>query len=420
MNILYIASLQRFPGHHAGYAHAMNICKGMKGLGHDVHILARADESHPGGSSDEIEGLPVAYVRWPLKFRNWAGTFLSSRSDFKGFIREWDIDIVHERFEMPFAVCTFHAKRAGFPHVLEANSPFVEEFYSPGHPLFRVTSLLRRMQFKRTRRIIVQTPLLRRMLKPVSDTPMEVIPNGADPQMFTPGEASPGEGAALRQRYGIGESDRVIGFSGSFRYWHGAQDLIAAMEKMEHKDARLLLMGGGNNLDEMRELARRCPASERIVFTGPLDHVEIPAHLRLCDVLVAPFNTQADPLTREVFARHGMWWSPLKIFEYMAVGRPVVASGLGMIPEYLKAEEKEEEEEKPAAAAAAGITYPEGDVKALSETIGRILGNPVEARRLGKNGRKRALELYTWEKQARRTVEVYEKVLRSQSSWQSP
>ena len=160
MNILYIASLQKFPGHHAGYTHAMNICKGIKKLGHDVHILARADGEHPGGSTAHIEGMPVHYVHWPLKLRHWAGTYRRSKSGFRRFMDELEIDIVHERFEMPFAICTFHANRLKVPHILEANSPFVEEFYSPRHPLFRVTSHLRKMQFARTRRIIVQTPLL--------------------------------------------------------------------------------------------------------------------------------------------------------------------------------------------------------------------------------------------------------------------
>jgi len=414
MNILYIASLQRFPGHHAGFTHAVNMAKGLERIGHEVHVLARADRAHPGGSSGQVGGMSVHYVDWPLKLRSWPGTYLRSRSDFRRFTGEWDIDIVHERFEMPFAICTFHSRRDGVPHVLEANSPFVEEFYRPGHPLFMIASFFRGMQFERTHRIIVQTPLLRKMFRDMTDTPVEVVPNGADPEIFSPGEASADEGAALRERYGIDEGDTVIGFSGSFRYWHGAQDLIAAMEHIRDGSARLLLMGGGRNLEAMKTLARRSPSGGRITFTGPVDHEQVPAHLRLCHILAAPFNTGADPLTRDVFARYGMWWSPLKIFEYMSVGRPVVSPDLGMIPEYLGLREKPGKDHGHGASdqpAPAGFTYPEGDARALAERIDRLMKNPDEARRMGENGRNRVLEKYSWEEQARKTVRIYEKVL---------
>jgi len=155
-----------------------------------------------------------------------------------------------------------------------------------------------------------------------------------------------------------------------------------------------------------------------------VEYDQVPAHLRLCDILAAPFNTRIDPLTRDVFARHDMWWSPLKVFEYMAVGRPVVSSDLGMIPEYLGLTGKRNNVESMEnidndtmentdndTITGAGILYPEGDIKALADCIVTLLDDPGKAQRMGEVGRKRVLDNYSWEKQAELTVEIYKKVI---------
>lgn len=109
-----------------------------------------------------------------------------------------------------------------------------------------------------------------------------------------------------------------------------------------------------------------------IIFTGPVDYKEVPKYLASSDVLVAPFNTKTDRKRREAFRRYGMWWCPIKIFEYMATAKPVVASNVGEVPEYIKA---------------AGLIYKEGDTRELAEKIVTLLQNEELSVMLGKEGK---------------------------------
>jgi len=158
----------------------------------------------------------------------------------------------------------------------------------------------------------------------------------------------------------------------------------------------LMIGGGGDDLEKCRALARREGVDERVIFTGKVPYAELPGYLDLCDVLAAPFSPKKDAQRAAVFDRYGLWWCPLKLFEYMAMGKPVVASSVGVIPDYLHG---------------AGLLYPEGDTGELADRLEKLLSDGALRERLGKAGRKLVEEKYNWTEVARQTLRLYERIL---------
>jgi glycosyltransferase involved in cell wall biosynthesis len=103
----------------------------------------------------------------------------------------------------------------------------------------------------------------------------------------------------------------------------------------------------------------------------------MPGCIGAMDVAVAPYDASPD-----------FYFSPLKLFEYMAAGRPVIAAGIGQIAECLRDGET-------------GLLYPPGDVSALAQRIGQVIDDPDGARRLGEAARAEAIANHSWDRNAR-------------------
>jgi glycosyltransferase involved in cell wall biosynthesis len=311
----------------------------------------------------------------------------------KRTVREERIQIIQERHEMRLDMSPLSTRLLGIPSVLEVNSPFIEEAFPEGSFSFRSRNFFRRLGFDSATAIVVQTALLKKIISNVTDTPIHVIPNGADPELFHPGAGSGG----LAGKLGLGQ--KVVGFAGAFHPWHGALDLVEAFALMKRPGTQLLMIGGGgDDLERCRALARKNGIDSSVIFTGKVPYAALPEYLDACDVLVAPFSPGRDRLRAAIFERYGLWWCPLKLFEYMAMGKPVVASEVGVIPEYLDG---------------AGLLYPEGDTTALAQRILDLLADGSLARKLGSEGRRRVEQKYNWTEVARRTVGLYEEILKS-------
>jgi glycosyltransferase involved in cell wall biosynthesis len=402
MKVLYLAQHQRFSGDHAGFAHVSNFTKALSALGPKVVLAAKPPEK--GSSTPEAgPNLELRLVEWELEYPlpfgplprlrpqlDWAEPARALRW-VKRVVKEDGIDIIQERHEMRLDLGPLSTRFLGVPSVLEVNSPFIEEAFPEGSFSFRSRNFFRRLGFDSASAIVVQTALLKKIISRHTGTPVHVIPNGADPALFRPGAGS----ASLRKKLGLGGS--VVGFAGAFHPWHGAPDLVEAFARLKRPGAQLLMLGGGgDDLEKCRVLARKAGIEDRVVFTGKVPYAELPGYLDLCDVLAAPFSPGKDEKRAAVFERYGLWWCPLKLFEYMAMGKPVVASSVGVIPGYVEG---------------AGLLYPEGDPAALAERLEELLADGAKRERLGKAGRKLVEEKYNWTAVARQTLRLYEAIL---------
>lgn len=200
-----------------------------------------------------------------------------------------------------------------------------------------------------------------------------VVPNGVDLA----------EVARARQAV-QGNPDRgLIGWIGSFGPWHGAPVLIQALALLP-ASARLLLIGDGSGRDECIALAKAIGVEARVEWAGSLPHDVALRRLAGCSVLASPHIDTPG---------HRFFGSPTKVFEYMAIGRPIVASRLEQIGELL------------ADSVTARLVEP-GDPRVLADALAWVLENPVEADRLGESARLEARARHSWAMRAASIVEA--------------
>ncbi|HEX6827566.1 MAG TPA: glycosyltransferase family 4 protein [Burkholderiales bacterium] len=207
---------------------------------------------------------------------------------------------------------------------------------------------------------------------------VHVVPNGIDPAVFAPGAADP----ALRARWKIPEGP-VLGFVGGLRPWHGVEVLPQLLDRLtpRHPAAALVIVGDGPLRAGLEQALDQLGLRARAVFTGAVHHEEIPGLMRLFDVALAPYP----PL------EHVFYFSPLKLFEYMACGVPVVASRSGQIGEVIES-------------GATGLLYPPGDFDALAAACDRLLANADERRAMGERAARLIHGKFTWDHNARRAM----------------
>ena len=194
------------------------------------------------------------------------------------------------------------------------------------------------------------------------------------------------EDVGLRQT--PGKIGPVVGYAGHLYPWKGPDVLIAAIERLP--GVRALVVGGlagEADLERVRALADRI-APGRVTFAGQVDPPRVAGLLRQADVLVVP-NTPG-----RVSAAYT---SPLKLFEYMASGRPIVASDLPALREVLRPDEN-------------AVLVEAGDAGSLAAGLARVLGDAALASRLAAQAREDVRE-WTWARRAERIEALLEAVM---------
>ena len=176
-----------------------------------------------------------------------------------------------------------------------------------------------RLNLAAAARIFVVSDVERKNLERVGIPSEKIIinPNGVDTDLFLPG----GEGAGVRSSLGITDEEILVGFVGTFGPWHGVLALAEAINLIPSESPiRFLLVGSGSLQDEMKRMLNAEENTGRVIFTGAVGHDNVPALLDACDVLVSPHVPLAEGAD--------FFGSPTKLFEYMAMGKGIVASRL--------------------------------------------------------------------------------------------
>jgi glycosyltransferase involved in cell wall biosynthesis len=296
-------------------------------------------------------------------------------------VRRFAPDFIYERYSLWGLAGFGAAKRCRLPFVLEVNAPLVyeQQRYRGG---MICASLARRIEGRVWRGadlvIAVSEALSSHLMEVgVNSTRVQVLPNGVDSGWFL----AKAEGLRARKHADL-ENCFVVGFVGSFKRWHGADFLLAAFEDFHRSEpsSHLLLIGDGPLKSSLQDRARQAGLEKAVTFTGVVAHDDIPRYLATMDVAVAPYP-----------ALENFYYSPLKLFEYMAAGRAVVASRTGQIAQVLSH-------------GVNGLLYEAGDQAGLVNCLYRLAENPALREELGRNARS-ASQAFTWERNAARVVE---------------
>jgi len=211
-----------------------------------------------------------------------------------------------------------------------------------------------------------------------------INPNGVEPDRYRPDL----DASALRERLGLA-GKAVIGFIGTFGPWHGAEVLARAFVQVLASQpglrdrVRLLWIGDGATLPAVRAILRDGDADAASVFAGLVPQADGPAYLAACDIYASPHvpNQDGSPF----------FGSPTKLFEYMAMGRGIVASSLDQIGEVLQDSQT-------------ALLVPPGDANALAGALRRLVDDEPLRRSLGEAARRDALARHTWHAHVGRTV----------------
>ena len=212
-----------------------------------------------------------------------------------------------------------------------------------------------------------------------------VNPNGVDPEAYSPEI----DGSDIRRKYNL-EDKRVIGFIGTFGKWHGAEVLAQAFGLLLQKhpqyreNTRLLMIGNGHTLSQVQQELEAYNVTQECILTGIVPQEEGPAHLAACDLLASPHVPNPDGTP--------FFGSPTKLFEYMAMGKGIIASDLDQIGEVLEHDHT------------AWMVKP-GDADSLMIGLKSMLDNPEISKRLGEAARREAVTRYTWKEHTRKTIE---------------
>ncbi|MDE2397783.1 MAG: glycosyltransferase, partial [Burkholderiales bacterium] len=233
-------------------------------------------------------------------------------------------DFVYERHALFSSAGAAIAARLGCPRILEVNAPLAEE-----HKRFRglqLEAVARRMEaqsFAAATAVVAVSEAVRSYVRALAPRQrVEVEANGVDLGRFAAGALRRDE---MRARLGIGSGTGVIGFVGSFKAWHGTELLFDVFcEIAASRDVHLLAVGDGPRWEPLRERVAQSPLRDRVTLPGRVAHADIPGWTAACDVVVAPY-----------LAAEGFYFSPLKVIEALACGRPVVAPRIGQLPELI-------------------------------------------------------------------------------------
>lgn len=181
-------------------------------------------------------------------------------------------------------------------------------------------------------------------------------------------------------------SGSFICYTGSLYSWKGVDTLIEAMKYLP--DEKLIIVGGGKRMGELKHLAETEGITERVSFVGAIPRTEIPEYLSQSKVSVLP-NTPSVP---------SQFSSPLKLFEYMASGIPIVASALPVFQEILTDERN-------------AIFFEPGNPHSLAAAIKKLVDSPGLAARIGYTAKEDAKN-YTYDKRAEKIIELIEELLK--------
>ena len=203
----------------------------------------------------------------------------------------------------------------------------------------------------------------------VPESRIRVLPSGVDTEMFSPGPRN----TELLQRWGIGPKDPVILFMGTIYKFSGLDRVIAEFPKVlaRHADAKLLIVGCGEDEERLKQLSTQKGLSSHIIFGGLQQYSALVDIIRSSDICINPFELNG--ITRDIL--------PTKLFQYLACGKPVIATELpGTVP-FLAGPEN-------------GMFY--CSLESFTDCIGDLLDAPERRAELGRNGIEITRAKYEW------------------------
>lgn len=359
--------------------HIQEMIRAFRDLGHQVVVLSPVGEKTNQASAKRSwgerlrRGLPRAFFECLEIAYN-----LPATANLLLLARRHRPSFIYERYVTFNAAGAVAARLLGIPLILEVNAPLaLERSQQPDETLRfqRLAHFLERWICSHSHRTLVVSTPLRDYLASVGvpAAKLAVVPNGVNLRSF----ASPPYAGALRERLGFPAEAKVIGFVGVMRPWHGIDmllDAFAMLDKEASAELRLLLVGDSPIQGELMAQVERLGLTGKVVITGRVRHADIPGHIALFDIAVSPKAT--------------FYASPMKIIEYMAMGKAVVAPDMANIRDLIED-------------GLDGRLFSPGSASSLAAALSGLIADPARTAAIGEAARRKTLERLNWENNAR-------------------
>ncbi|MFH2138129.1 MAG: glycosyltransferase family 4 protein [Candidatus Omnitrophota bacterium] len=374
MNIIYS---HRTQGKGVEQTHINGIIKSFLRMGHDVDVLCPIVSS---GNKSKDE-LSKAAIKLPEIIFEFFEVFYN----FIAWIKIVNISkkkrhhFIYERYAFFLIATVFFAKKNKIPFMLEVN-------YTSLNPLVRkrtkillpLAKYVEKRLFDLADGIFVVSSFLKDQLieMGVPEEKICVTPNAVDEDIFQ----NKLECADMEKNRTNGE--KTIGFVGGFYPWHGVDLLFEAIKILEkEKEAlSLILIGEGPMKEKLEKLSR--DLKSKVIFTGFVEAIELPKFIMKMDICVMPNSNN--------------YGSPMKIFEYMALGKPVVAPKLGPIEDVINDREN-------------GFLFEPGNIIRLSECLKELLNDINLRNRIARNAKQKIFKRHLWRHNADKIISFVRK-----------
>jgi glycosyltransferase involved in cell wall biosynthesis len=399
VKILYFADI-RFPLERANGIQTMETCHALARRGHDVHLVVRPDTHTPARDPFEYYDLP-ATPRLVLERAPVGGPALARRVGYltcaakralgKGradLVMTRDLAVASLLLRLPSRPPVVYESHGYAPEVASALPALVSTATTPAAS--KLARLARRESFvwRRADGYVTITSGLAsaQNARFGARARVAVVPDGA--RIPSSGKGRPD----TRRVEGAGSAGLVapctVGYAGHLYAWKGVDVLLEALAQVP--GVRCLIAGGHDkepDLARLQALAARLGVESRVTFTGHLPPSDVPGVLARADILALPNPASA-------ISTHAT--SPLKLFEYMAAGKAIVASNLPAIREVLTHDVN-------------ALLVTPGDPGALAAAIRRLAGDPLLRETLAAAARTVVAE-YSWDRRAERLEALFTEV----------
>lgn len=381
MRIAYLHYLSRDD---SALTHVGEFARAARDLGASIDVYAMNDAAAPVADSEPAPRPPSLrrsvkrrlsrYLHEPKDLLwNWHHLREEGR-----LLKRRRPDVLLVRAHLLTASFVVNARRFGLPLVLEVNAPVLESsVYKREYcHLPYIPSALERWQLEAADAIAVVSSSLKEYLVDrygLPPTKLTVVPNGADVTRFRP-DVVPDRVAWRGEASGP-----VVGFVGSFQEFHGVDMLARMMIRVaaERPAVRFLLVGDRDKAEAARRMLGHL--EDRVVFTGRVPHDRVPALVNAFDIGVLPETA--------------FYCSPLKVVEWMAAGRAIVAPRYGSLRDLIEP-------------GVEGLLFPPRDEDALLAAVLQLVDDAGRRSALGDAARRKAVTSFTWRENARRIIET--------------
>ena len=336
MRILYFSSHPNIPlnSKSGPGTHMREIIAGFRAEGHEVQtlIMGGNSEAQESGAQAPTTASPIKSlgkkllptVLWEsIKDQRLNRFDAYCAQELRRVCETFKADIIYERgyFSMLSGVKT--AKELGIFHVLEMNAPYPEEkVQMEGKGLFHNKAVVaEKIQCTKTDLLVVVSSALKRYFierTGIAENKVLITPNAVNPAYLDNSLSK----EAARAAFNWSNEDLVFGFVGSIFPYHGVDKLIEAFALLKGGNKKLLIVGGGELLPQYKQRVEDLGISHLVVFTGAVPHQRVYNLISAMDIAM--------------MADSNWYGSPVKIFEYGALGKAVIAPNTEPVLDVMK------------------------------------------------------------------------------------